>query len=211
LEQFDAALKAKPDFGRAIVGKGTALSLLGQNKEALECLDSLEKATGRPPEQTVLQAKAALMFELGMIKEALEVLERAVALGPSSTAMLLNYGLALSANNLKKEALAQFAKILETEPKHALSLLLKCEMLVSLERPEEALNSLGELGTVAPDDPGILFERGRLLAKLSHFDEAEKVIKRGISLSPQSEDAVQQLLAHIRQKRVLAEKAAMSH
>lgn len=206
LEVFQEALSSRPDFERAVVGKGTALSMLGRLPEALECLNSLEELTGKPTTVGVLQAKASLMFQLGRLAESLEILEKVIALDPASLPGKVNYGVALSASGRRSEALELFNAVLEQNPKHMISLLMKSEVLTHLERYDEALVTLREVSKLAPEDPGILFEKGRLLSLMGNYEEAEKVIRRGLSLNPRASESVQPLLDQIRVQKQKAGK-----
>lgn len=204
LRQFESALTHRPGFERAIVGKATALSLLRRSKEALEILESLEGVTGRQPTVKILEAKATLLQAVGRTEESIVTMERALAVQPASTSLLVNYGIGLATVGRWEKALEQFEVVLGRDPKHSLSLLMKSEVLVNLGQYLEAQKTLKEMLALAPNDPGILFEKGRLLAKMGKFEEAERNILRGISLSPQAETSVQSLLDHIRHLKTAA-------
>ncbi len=79
--------------------RGQALFELGKDKEALQCIDELEKkmkATGRPVDVDVLLFKATVLEQTGRTEDAIEIAEQALERMPDSpiTLNFLGYVLA---------------------------------------------------------------------------------------------------------------------
>jgi tetratricopeptide (TPR) repeat protein len=154
-EAVNNAAKEPSSIPQFYFVKGTLLSLLGRNEEALA---DLEKATTQ--DRSMVQAwdqRAGLLIRLQRFAEALESLEKAIDLMPDGPARN-NLRIAKAAVLLKKgdspEALAVLDEAAKLDPTAAESLPfleMKTQVLLALGRP----NEIDKIFATAGQNPAI--------------------------------------------------------
>ncbi len=143
LEQFQTALKIKPEYADAHYNLGYALSKLGNLEEGIYHLgQSLRIEPANPKALNNLGVALALQ---GRHKEAVNKFQAALKLKPKDADVHNNLGLALKNSGNPEDAVHHYIRALELDPRHA-----------------DAHNNLGLA----------LKDKGQIEAALHHFSRA---------------------------------------
>ncbi|HXO28182.1 MAG TPA: tetratricopeptide repeat protein [Thermoanaerobaculia bacterium] len=173
IEAFRIAVRLRPDDREARIALGDAWRLMGKYDEAIA---AVEQDSDYP---LALGTKGAALLELGRVEDALQVLDRAVALDP-------NYAFGLAARGQVLHLLGRFAEALESlqravalDPGNAIWMAGCGEVLRQLGRFDEALEILDRAIASRPQlafahgtRAGILWASGRLEEALTAADRA---------------------------------------
>jgi tetratricopeptide (TPR) repeat protein len=80
LDSYDRSLKIDPENLDALRNKGFVLRSLGRLEEALGCYELVVRTGGN---QTDMESMAVVLAGMGMLREALDCLTRAISIQPS--------------------------------------------------------------------------------------------------------------------------------
>ncbi len=129
------------------------------------------------------------LFELGEYGEALEHLNRAIALMPGLAAAWINHGGALLGLGLPDEALQSCTHAMQLAPGSVLPLLHRASALERLARPEEALDDYAAAIALRPELGEVQMSRALLLARCGRHREAAAQLESLERLDPSFETA----------------------
>ncbi|MFY0662614.1 MAG: sulfotransferase [Shimia sp.] len=113
------ALKYGADQPGYPMDLGEAFEASGQQVLALECYDIAGKLA--PNDVQPLLKAAKLMYALGELDGARNLLEAGLSLWPENAALLGNYASVLNALGCKDEALAQWQKVMDVAPAYSIA------------------------------------------------------------------------------------------
>jgi tetratricopeptide (TPR) repeat protein len=120
----------------------------------------------------------------GRAREALERLDRALALLPTDADAHLCRGLALKAARRLAESLAAFERTIEIQPDHVPAHVNRSAILRELGRPREALESSDRALALQPGFAPAHCNRGLALNELDQPREALESYDRALALDP---------------------------
>jgi protein O-GlcNAc transferase len=124
------------------------------------------------------------LHALGLVTDALESYERALALKPGLIAAIYNRGTALQDLNRLPEALESYDRVIALQPHLPKVHYNRALVLVALKRPEEALTSYDRALKVDPNYIEALNNRGIVLLELKRPEEALANFERVLQLEP---------------------------
>jgi tetratricopeptide (TPR) repeat protein len=169
LEHFEQAIKLDGKHHDALVNLGHLLQQIGQSKRALDCY---LRAAAVQESCRALSNSGALMSQLGLHREALVNLQRAVDLDPFDKSARINFGNTLRMARRFDDALVQYDHALLIDSSSADALNGRACTLVDLERADEAIEDLQ--AALKLDSGNRLFHRnlGNCYVKKKDFDRA---------------------------------------
>ena len=178
----------------------TLLADAGRADEALAHLADVEKTRADDPELHYRKARA--LQAAGETEAARSALERFQELQQAATkeetsakrlGTEFNEALRLASENKLAEALAQVDAILAERPEHSRTLALRGKILFSMQRFDEALESLAEAGRLEPGRFEIAYLEGLFLLTMGRPVEAEGALVRAAALDANQPEAFQLL------------------
>ena len=121
---------------------------------------------------------------------AVALIERALAIDPTSAPACNNLGTFLRKLGRNGDALASFDRALAIKPDHAEALHNRGNALRQLQRHEDALESYDRALAVKPDYAEALYSRGNVLIDLRRPTEALASYERALAIRPGFADAL---------------------
>jgi DnaJ family protein C protein 3 len=112
-----------------------------------------------------------------------------VSADPAQAAALVENAKTLAAQGQYNEALAAYSEAHAKDPKNAMVLFRRAALNLQLGRSQAALDDFTAALDAKPDFDQALLQRGKLLLREGSFDEAEKDLKRYVSLHSSDEGA----------------------
>ena len=117
-------------------------------------------------------------------------------------AMLHTYlGITLHHQKKFNEALKTFQCATEIDPQNPLNEYQKSQVLLSLQRDQEALDLLLQLNRSVPKEAPIHINIGQIYKKLGKLDEAMKYFQRALDLDPKDINQVKSMIERIHQSQ----------
>ncbi len=164
-------------------------ALQGNTEQALH---TLERITARNLSQAkaVLHTQAIIEFGTSQYANALNTLDRALAMIPFDTDLL--YLHALCAEKLGDSATFQkdLRNVIAQDPNHVNALnTLGYVLSQDREHYQEALHYITRAFALAPNDPSVLDSMGWIQYRLGHMQQALQYLERAFKLNPDSEIA----------------------
>ena len=132
------------------------------------------------------------LYYLARIADRRDETSRAIALYSQVTrgqnvAVSQRRASALIARDDEDAALEHLAKFGETHPNHAVEMVVaQAQLLVSLERYDEALDVYDRMVEYRPDDEGVLLGRAELLVRMERIDESIRQYRVAVKKYPNS-------------------------
>ena len=162
-----------------------------QNEDWPQALAHFDAAArSRPHSATIHNHRARTYERLGRLEEALECLDRALAIDPRNIADLRNRGIVLRKLGRPAEALACYEALLAIRPGDADILVKRGLVLNELERREEALASIDHAVRLRPDDLDVRNARVIVLDNLGRYQEALLDVDRMLGINSTHTDAI---------------------
>lgn len=127
---------------------------------------------------------AALLFQRGNMKEALEFGKKATEVEPDNASCWTNYGVILSAEDRQDDAITAFNHALGLDPELYEAYSNKAHALWLSGRFEEAEEAAAQATLLKPEKTEAYVNLGIALASQRKFKEAEEVWKRVIEIDP---------------------------
>lgn len=156
--------------------------------QAAACFEEVARA--RPQSSEVHNRQARALERLGRLDEALQCLDRALALDPHNVADLRNRTIILKKLGRNTEALRNCEAALALAPDNAQLLITRGLLLNELNRREEALESVDRAVDLQPDDLVCLNARVIILDNLGRYEEALRDLDRMLGIDPHHSDAM---------------------
>jgi tetratricopeptide (TPR) repeat protein len=151
-----------------------------------------------------------LLSETKRPEEAIEILQRAVAIDADSALAHNNLGIAFKAVDKFDEALASFDRAVALKPRLGKLHFNRGNTLMELERFADALASFDEAAALVPDHAETHNNRGSAQRELEQFDAAVESYSRAIALRPNYADAYNNRAIALTQQVLLEEALADS-
>lgn len=189
IRSYTAALAADPDMVDALTGKGNALAACDRPEEALACFDRALAVVSRGgvPARTeahVHTFRGDTQRGLGRLEEALDSLDRAVAVQPEDPDAWCARGRVLLEMRAFEDALDCYDRAVALRPDDPRPHDFRGRALRDLGRYEEALAAAEQSVRLQPDDAGGLNSLGNTLRALGRLEEAAEAYRHAIEAEP---------------------------
>jgi predicted O-linked N-acetylglucosamine transferase (SPINDLY family) len=122
-------------------------------------------------------------IQMGKMKEAVDVLSRAVVLAPKNADINNNLGLALAGVHRIEEALAYYDKAIAIKPDFLDAFNNRGNALQDLQRFEEALSNYDSALAIR-DDAQLYYNKGNALSSMKRPAEAATNYERALAIAP---------------------------
>ncbi|MDQ2776550.1 MAG: tetratricopeptide repeat protein [Acidobacteriota bacterium] len=183
LEQFAKAVQTWKHYLQLVPGDDAArrecafaeTALGSDTNSALQTLQSFVR--NHPGDATGFYELGAAESS-GSPRQAIEHLNRALALDPDLSAARLARGLLLYRQSKTVEALADFEMAAKRQPNDARVLDRLGQTYTALNRFNDAVPVLRKAAVITPNDPSILLHLGLALSKSGNPDESKAVFAR---------------------------------
>ena len=182
-----ARAKVRKPSGDALLLEAKSRFDLREWAAALHLLEGVPESL-RGIEHWNLQARC--LEALGRLPEALDCVDRCLALQPDNAADLRNRGVLLSRLGRREDALASFDAVLAIRPEHVDVLIKKAHLLHHFDRREQALETIERAVQAAPADLNALNTRGMILETLCRYDESMADFDRVLQIDATFHDAI---------------------
>ena len=154
-----------------------------------EARQAFERSLAADPRSArAARALAELMRREGRRKEAIDLLERTIALQADAKALMALGGICAQAGQFPR-AEAALRRCLELDPTLSHAHYRLAKILQRSDRNDEALGEMEAFVRLLPSHPRGQLELGVMLAERKRFAEAEKHLREAIRLSPKGSAA----------------------
>ena len=171
---------------RALGLLGACLAQAGRTPEAIPLL---VHAAQRSPDLANLANLGSALQQDGRHEEALQYLERALAIAPGNPDLLVNRAHALRALGRLLPALASCEEALRVEPRRPAAWLTCADLQHRLGRDAEALRSCARSIALAPGLAQGYYNQGVILQETGRWDEAHASLLAAVARDPAHADA----------------------
>lgn len=198
---LEQAARHDPDNAK-VLGRLVDYSLrVGRYSDAMAHLNELLKAA--PQDSTLWLKLAACHMALEHDREAIESLEKAIALDPS---LVDAYVLLAEVHAHHPEGHAQaeatLERLIEANPQLAAAYLARGRSLLRAKKAEAARDDFQKAAALAPDDLDVLLAATEFASTSGQLDEAEQKLQRAAQLFPNDERVLRaQVDLQLRSKR----------
>ena len=208
LEDFNKAIKLKPDFARAFYNRGLVNLELEKYQEALEDFNEVIKLN--LDYDTVFKNRSVLDLVEMPFEEALEVFDEAIKLNPDFALAFYNRGAANLALKKYQKAIEDFNEAIKLKPDDALVYTSRGRANFELGKYQEAIEDFTRAIALKTDDDLAFYARGKARFLLEEYPMAikdfEEVLRLTNGQSPEAREALANLLAQL-QKTALVNNA----
>ena len=142
----------------------------------------------QPAHVGALNLLTVLLMRTERFAEAEKFIARAVKLDQSSDVSYYNYGLISIKLNKPEQALEQFEKALQLNPKVADTWNNRGTVFNNLKEPERAIADFDRAISLDPNYAGAFCNKGKALAALGRYNEALAAYERALGLKPDLAD-----------------------
>jgi tetratricopeptide (TPR) repeat protein len=184
LEIYENLLAENP--GDVTTGINLAITLRRANrlKEARRVLEVL--LSNGAGSHDIYYWLGVICAEDGALQHAEQNFRKALALNGADNSLKLNLAFVLKSLDRLPEAVDLAEDVLYLNPDHREALQLKAEILIELEKPEEAAAIYRTLHSEDPGDAVPLHRLGMIEATRGRFDSALRYLKRSLELAPRA-------------------------
>lgn len=165
-----------------------ATKLYPQSPPAWEALARALDAVGRKDDATRARARLDELFRAPAPASG----EAAASGNAAVSANLHEAGIAMAAGQSEKALVAVRRELVAT-PGSLPARALETRLLISLNRKEEALQSIQDALRQNPDSPDLIYLRGAVQMAFFNWDAAEKDLRRALELAPRHTAAMNEL------------------
>lgn len=125
----------------------------------------------------------------GRLPEAIQMLQRASQLEPSSAEIMAHLSFALSQAGAHARALTGFQRVRELNPTSVDAVGMIGSLSLQLGRYSEAAEALVEAADLRPRSPDLQMLKGHALYRIGAFADAESSLRRALELKPSLTEA----------------------
>lgn len=191
LKQYEEALKTlektlelDPTNLQALFAVFEIYSKLGEHEKALKALDVLDEEA--PDDKWKLE-RSRMLANMGRNVEAIEILDELREKNPENPAILgIRAAVHLETKEYEK-ALKDVDAALRLAPRQMPSRVLKAQILISMERYDDATALIEEICKDEPENDELPISLIQLYVSQKKFDEAIKIVDKLMEKTPDSE------------------------
>ena len=203
IRTFEALLASVPGDTEARFYLGRALAETGRYQEAVRHFSDLVRGTagdeGEGPNRTLFrQNLAALYQETGEHDKAIALYREMAGEDPRANIQLLN---AYRVGRRFDEALELGQRLLDEDPDNIQAGILHALALGESGQPSEGVAALNRMLASHPDNLDIIVNLSQLHLDARRFDEAERILLRAESASPEAEERLKFQRAAVYERR----------
>ncbi len=136
-----------------------------------------------------LQARAQSLIEIGRYREAIEQLNKALALAPDNPQALCSLSLAYHHLRDDKRAMEYAERAIQSDPEEEWAHRLRSLTFSRQGKKQPALDAAREAVRLAPEEPMALYALSHALAENQNFGEARITAEKLRALAPEAEIA----------------------
>lgn len=193
LEDYDAAIRLKPDFGRCHFNRGNVLQELGDLQGALDAYASA--LTYKPDSAAAYFNSGNAHARLGQWDASLAAYRQALALKPEFADAEVAMGVALQELKRVDDAIACFRRALAINPDYAEVYYNLGGALAEQGKLDEAVTNFRRSLELKPDSWEAHLKMGIALADLGKFDAATASYNAALKIRPDCVEAHNNLAA----------------
>jgi serine/threonine protein kinase/predicted Zn-dependent protease len=180
-------LPPKPEAGTLttddLIAKGYSLDAVGRHEEAVECYEGILMSQYEP---VVMNNMALALNHLGRHEEAIEWCDRALAISPDFSDILINKAVAFEGMGRFEESFQLYQTLTrESEPTY-LAWYNAGNMLVEFGEHRQALHYYDEAIRLCPDYAPAYSNKGKTLDVLGKHEDAIRWFRKAVELNPTS-------------------------
>lgn len=175
---------AKADPVQQRLAEGMAYLNAGRSDSARACFTEILSSV--PEHSQALHYLGILHAQAGEFGKAVELIGKAVALGPPNAEACGNFGNALRKLDRKAEALAAYDQAITVDPGYVYAYFNRGYLYLELKDWSAALADFDAFVERIPDSADAWNGRGDALSRLKRHEEALSSFERALALAPQS-------------------------
>ncbi|MCU0536375.1 MAG: tetratricopeptide repeat protein [Hydrococcus sp. Prado102] len=182
LQAYEKALKIRPEYAEAWIGKGNVQQASGKSKDAL---NSYEKAIQiQPRNWQAWIGRAQVLDKLGKSQEAIDTFKGAIQI--NNNAQEAWQGLAQIQMRLKQypEAISSFDRLLKIESNNASAWYQKGWAWQNLRDYKQAIDAYDKAIEIKPDLSSGWYQKGNVLMNLQKEEEAVQAYEQAVQFQP---------------------------
>ncbi len=183
LEDFNKAVRLKPDYPEALVNRAQAYLELGQYAQALKDCNKVIRLM--PHNENAFNIRGNIYATLGQYQLAIKDYNRAISLNPDYANAYYNRGL-LYAHKLgnNKLALKDFNEAARLEPDIVEANVVKEKAFAKPSQQKNAIKDFNKGIHLKPDDAKAFYNRGNAYHNAKQYQMAINAYSKGIHLKP---------------------------
>jgi tetratricopeptide (TPR) repeat protein len=190
LNDYGVALKLDPEHTASYFGRGKVYEAIRRFDKAIEDYQQYLKR-GRNDADVFIRLAQNYVWLGGHAAEALDALERALALKPGNTKALLDRGRLYSTMNEHRKALADFSAVIAKDSLNgdawylrgsAYGTLSQLDTAAARSLLDSAVSDLTNAARLDPKDPNIHYNRGFYRASMKNYRQAVDDFTSAITL-----------------------------
>lgn len=179
---YDKAIKLKPDFIEAYVNRG---AILRKEKKFDEALNDFNKAIELKPDYTEAYVnRGALFQDENKIEEALNDFNKAIKLKPDLALAYVYRGILLTYEKKNDLAFDDYSRAIELKPDFIEAYYNRANLFRDEKKMNEAVKDYSKAIELKPDFIEAYVNRGALLRDGNKIEEALKDFNKAIELKP---------------------------
>ena len=187
IQQYEQAIRLKPDFASAYNNLGSSLQQAGKLAEAISYY---KRALQIEPNNARLHYNLAIALEkVGDVPGAIGQYEQAIRINPDDVDAHNNLGNAHFRAGRRQDAIQQYEQALRINPDSALA---HYNLAVALEQAGNAPGAIGQYEQslwIDPSDAQVHFNLGAALEHLGRHQEAIDHFEQALRINPKDADA----------------------
>ena len=194
--------QSMPDNARIARMKQKAWSMLDA-KQPDEAIAAFKECVELEPSNLNHQIELGVAYyKLGKLDEALQVLDKILAVDPNHFLALNNKARILLDRSQHKEALALYRQILNQDPKHIRTWIKAAQVMLSLQKYDKADGCIQEALAVSPNDGELWRERAIIARNAQNLEKASEYIEKSLEQKATDFDSLREkanILAALKQ------------
>jgi tetratricopeptide (TPR) repeat protein len=187
IDNYNKAIKLKPDCLEAWYNRGVAMVKLGHYEEAIDSLQHTLEF--KPDYYEAWYNRGVALFDLNHYQEAIDSYSRALEIKPDYYEAWNNQGIALVELGRYQDAINSLEHTLKLKPDYHEAWNNRGIALVELGRYQDAVDSYNKALKIKSNQHEAWYNRGIALVKLGRYEEAVDSYERAVEFKPDKHEA----------------------
>jgi tetratricopeptide (TPR) repeat protein len=158
IQDYDQALRLKPDFADAYTGRGIAYNKLGQHQRAIEDFDQALRL--KPDDALAYHNRGDAYLDLKNYSRAIQDYSRAIRLKPDDASAFYNRGVAYAELRDYSRAIHDYDQALRLKPDHELAYNNRGAEYHKLGQHQRAIEDFDQALRLNPESAVAYYNRG---------------------------------------------------